>query len=424
MAHDRLKENLMVSQRATVRVLYSFPHKLGAGRICATAWHQVAGVAAAGAEVTVQAGCIRRPLPKPVTVHTTLAWKRLRIPYRLLGTLRACALHDWLVARKLEALGRQVDLVHVWPLAALRTIQTAKRLGIPTVLERPNAHTRFAYEIVRKECRRLGITMPSGHEHAFNDTVLAREELEYDLADYLLCPSDFVACTFRDRGFPEQKLARHQYGFDDKLYYPDPKKGVPNGGLTFLFAGGCAPRKGLHCALDAWLQSSAHKKGAFLIAGKFIPGYAERLSAQLAHPSVKVLGHRNDLPELMRSSDVFVLPSIEEGSALVTFEARGSGCVLLVSDAAGAICKHLENALVHPVGDIACLAKHMTMLQEDKTILERLRHASISTRKEITWKAAGSKLLQVYRTIMTTRRERCRIAKDSNIVMTTGMESG
>ena len=58
----------------------------------------------------------------------------------------------------------------------------------------------------------------------------------------------------------------------------------------------------------------------------------------LAHPSVRVLGQRNDVPELMRQSDIFVLPSIEEGSALVTSEARGSGCVLLVSDAAGAVC--------------------------------------------------------------------------------------
>ena len=267
-----------------IRVLYSFPHKLGAGRICTTAWHQVEGIAAARADVTVFTGCISRLLPREVKVHTTLAWKKLRIPYRLLGTLRACALHDWLVARKLPAMAGKVDVVHVWPLGALRTIQAAKRLGIPTVLERPNAHTRFAYETVQNECRRLGITMPKGHEHDFNSAVLAREDQEYELADKLLCPSDFVARTFKDRGFPDQKLARHQYGFDEKLYHPASTSHTANGGLTFLFAGGCAPRKGLHYALDAWLQSSASREGIFLIAGDFIPGYAELLSKQLAHP--------------------------------------------------------------------------------------------------------------------------------------------
>jgi hypothetical protein len=30
----------------------------------------------------------------------------------------------------------------------------------------------------------------------------------------------------------------------------------------------------------------------------------------LDHPSVHALGHRTDVPELMRSADAFVLPSI------------------------------------------------------------------------------------------------------------------
>lgn len=86
-----------------VRVLYSFPHKLGAGRICYTAWQQVNGLAAAGAEVLVFPGVLPRPLPENVAVRPTLARGRWRIPYRLLGTLRACALHDRIVARRLEA---------------------------------------------------------------------------------------------------------------------------------------------------------------------------------------------------------------------------------------------------------------------------------------------------------------------------------
>ena len=82
-----------------------------------------------------------------------------------------------------------------------------------------------------------------------------------------------------------------------------------------LFVGVAAVRKGLHYALEAWLRSPASDDGRFLIAGEFLPEYAQRLSTMLAHPSVHALGHRNDVPELMRTSDVLVLPSIEEGSA-------------------------------------------------------------------------------------------------------------
>jgi glycosyltransferase involved in cell wall biosynthesis len=395
----------MTSTRRPVRVLYSFPHKLGAARICSTAWHQVNGLAAAGADVTVFGGSICRSLPEQVQVRTTLSWKKLRIPYRLLGSQGVCELHDWLVARQLRSLAGRIDVVHVWPLGAMRTIMEARHLGMVTLLERPNAHTRYAYEVVRKECQRLGVSMPPRHEHAYKPAVLRHEEAEYKLADWLLCPSEFVVHTFAEQGFPAEKLLQHRYGFDEKIFFPRPDAKDENKGLTVLFAGGCTPRKGLHYALDAWLHSRAHKEGVFLIAGEFIPGYRERLSAQLGHPSVKILGHRTDLPDLMRRSDILILPSIEEGSALVTAEARGSGCVLLVSDAAGAICEHERNALVHHVGDVQVLTQHFNRLNEDRRVLCRLREASLKTVHEITWTAAGRKLESLYRQVTGTRRD-------------------
>src|ERR1035441_2097702 len=157
-------------------------------------------------------------------------------------------------------------------------------------------------------------------------------------------------------------------------------------------------------ALEAWLKSPASQQGTFLIAGEFLPAYQKKLAPMLSHPSVKMLGHRNDIPELMRQSDSWLLSSIEEGSALAASEARGSGCVLLVSDAAGAICQHGENALVHPVSDVETLAQHITSLHQDRVLWPQLRAASLSTIKEITWTAAGVKLLQAYRETLTARQ--------------------
>ena len=88
---------------------------------------------------------------------------------------------------------------------------------------------------------------------------------------------------------------------------------------------------------------SPAKDGTFLIAGEFLPAYQEKLASMLAHPSVKVLGHRNDVPELMRKSDILVLPSIEEGFGLVITEAMGSGCVPLARRRAREICSHMED---------------------------------------------------------------------------------
>jgi len=388
-----------------IRVLYSYPLKIGAGRICHTAWQQVNGLAAAGADVLLFPGVLHKPVAATVRVRPTLSRGKLRISYKLVGNMRALALHDYIVSRRIEKLVGQIDIIHTWPDAALQTLKAAARLGIPTVLERPNTHTRYAYETVERESKRLGVLLPPDNEYTNKADVLRKEEEEYQLADYLLCPSDFVLQTFRDQGFPNGKLMRHQYGYDEKAYYPDSTAVETKRGLTMLFAGDCAVRKGLHFALEAWLKSPAHHDGTFMIAGNFLPAYAERLSAMLSHPSVQVLGFRNDIPELMRKSDVFVLPSIEEGSALVTSEARGSGCVLLVSEATGAICKHMQNALVHRVGDVETLSRQITMLREDRGLLGRLRTASLSSVNEIIWAAAGVRLLQVYRDVIAAKKE-------------------
>jgi glycosyltransferase involved in cell wall biosynthesis len=382
-----------------VRVLYSFPHKLGASRICHTAWQQVNGLAAAGADLLAMPGVLHEQVPASVKIRPTLARGKLRISYKLTGRY-AFAFHDWIVARRLEKLAGQIDIVHTWPQGAMRTIKAAARLGIPTVLERPNTHTRFAYEVVRKECERMGVPLPPDCEHAYNEEVLRVEEEEFRRADYLLCPSDFVAKTFLDRGFAPTKLLRHQYGFDEKVYYPDALPPEPEGGLTMLFAGLCAVRKGVHFALEAWLRSPASEKGTFLIAGEFLPAYEAKLRPMLSHPSVRALGHRNDVPELMRKSDILVLSSIEEGYPLVVVEAMGSGCVPLASDASAEACRHMETGLVHRVGDVDTLANQITLLHQDRVLLSRLRTGCLKAAPEITWTAAGVKLLHVYREVL------------------------
>lgn len=387
-----------------VRVLYSFPLRLGADRICTTAWQQIDGLAAAGAEVLVFPASISRPLAPSVNVSPTLEKGKLRLPYRIVGAMRAGALHDRIVAHRLEKLAGKIDIIHTWPLGALETLKTAKRLRIPTVLERCNAHTGFAMEVVQEECERLGVTLPPDHEHAYNAEKLHKEEEEYRLATRLLCPSEFVVKTFVDKGYPREQLARHIYGYDEKVFYPSSDPRDPKRGLTMISVGVCAVRKGLHYALEAWLGSPASKEGTFLIAGGFLPSYQEKLAPMLAHPSVKVLGHRDDVAELLRKSDILVLPSIEEGFGLVITEAMGSGCVPLASEACTEICSHMKTGLMHRVGDVEALTQHITTLHEDRALLGRLRAAGLEAAPGVTWTAAGRILLDAYREIIAAHR--------------------
>ena len=127
-----------------------------------------------------------------------------------------------------------------------------------------------------------------------------------------------------------------------------------------------------------------------------MPGYREVVAPLLDDPSVEVRGYVPDLSELMRQSDVFVLPSVEEGSALVTYEAQACGCVLAVSDATGARCEHRRTGLVHPARDVDALAAHLRELEGDPALLARLRAATVARLDELTWDRSAEQQAGVY----------------------------
>lgn len=376
-----------------LRIAYSFAFTLGDPGIGTTALHQVRGLIERGHEVTVCCTSLSAPLEGAARIVTTLTLAGRRIPHRALGGLNAFRYHDFRVARTVAR--GSFDIVHCWPRATLATARAARERGAKVVREAPNTHTAHAYETVARELETLGLPPARGHSHAGDARILALEEAEFRTADLVLAPSEFVRQTFLERGFEPDRLALHQYGCDVSRF-AGPRQPSGDGRLTALFVGRCEPRKGLHYALDAWLASGAAEHGRLVICGSFYPGYRELLRDRLAHPSVEVAGFVPDPAPLMRASDVLLAPSIEEGSALVTYEAQAAGCVLLASDAAGARCEHLVHGLIHPARDVETLTEHVRMVDRDRDLLERLRSASVARREELDWARAAEVLEGVY----------------------------
>jgi glycosyltransferase involved in cell wall biosynthesis len=380
-----------------MRVVYSFPHPVGRPGIGTTAFHQIRGLVGHGVEVLLVCTSLERELKPETTVVETLVVGGRRIPHRAIGVTRAYRYHDRRVAGMLRRRWSDVDLVHCWPYASVATLTAAQELGIPCVREVPNTHTGFAFEAVMRENEKVGIGPINGHSHTFDANVLEREQTEYRLADVLLVPSAFSKKTFLDRAVPAEKLVLHRYGFDaERFYAPADASDRSEGGLNALFVGSCEPRKGLHYALEAWIASGAADTGRFVICGSFVPGYRDALARWLDHPSVVTRGFVSDPGPLMRESDVFLFPSIEEGSAIVTYEAQASGCVLVVSDATGARAEHMRHALVHVAGDVATLTSHLRRLNEDRDLLRQLRRATVAARADLSWDAAAEELACIY----------------------------
>jgi glycosyltransferase involved in cell wall biosynthesis len=377
------------------RVLLSFPMRIGVPGTGTTAWHQATGLARRGAGVHVACGSVEREMAGVHVLAETMAVAGRKLPYRVIGADRAADWHDRRVARLLLSGTPRFDVVHAWPGGCRRTFAAARALRVPAFLERPSAHTGYAFEVVARECARLGLRLERSSLYAFDAAKLAREEEEFAAADALLCPSDFVAATHAERGEPVSRLLRHRYGYDPERFSP-PAGARDRRPLAVTFLGRLDPGKGVHVALEAWRRANLSRQARLVLCGRIERSYEAVLAPLLDQEGVELRDRVEDPAGILRDSDVLVLPSLQEGSALVTYEARACGAVLLVSDRTGAPARHGHDALVHPAGDVDALARHLRRLVDEPRLLPALRANSLAGVGRLTWDAAAGALLSAY----------------------------
>ena len=162
--------------------------------------------------------------------------------------------------------------------------------------------------------------------------------------------------------------------------------------------------KGHATLLDAaaTLLSSAPRPIHFVIAGDG-PGREELENKILREPwknHVTLLGHRTDVPQVLASLDVLVLPSFaHEGIPQIILQAQAMGRAV-VATTVGGIPEVVEdgvNGLLVPPRDPVALAEKIQLLLGDPVLRSRLGQAA---RQEIekahTLDAMGERLLGLY----------------------------
>ncbi len=97
-------------------------------------------------------------------------------------------------------------------------------------------------------------------------------------------------------------------------------------------------------------------------------------------PRIRLLGRRDDVPELLRAADVFTLPSHREGMPRSIIEAMMAGLPVVATNIRGAREEVVdgETGLLVPVGDGVALAAALNRLVADAALRARLGAAGRS----------------------------------------------
>lgn len=244
----------------------------------------------------------------------------------------------------------------------------AQTLGGVHICDRGSTHIRFQDAILREEYARWDIPY-----RPIDPRVVAKEEAEYANADVITVPSQFCLQTFVDAGVPATRIRVIPYGGRLDRFAPT---GQPDpDAFTLLFVGNVTIRKGIPYLLQAFAGLS-HRRKRLKIIGAMDPA-TEPLLRDLPLDSVEFLGSVPNvtLAGHYSSADVMVLPSLEEGLALVMAEAMACGCPVIASANSGALnlfTDGVEGRIV-PARSTQALREALEALAQDRSAARDMR---------------------------------------------------
>ncbi len=316
----------------------------------------IRGIEAAGHEVV--AVCAEGPLLDGVRaagprVETVPFSRNLDLINHLRTYLRLVALFR----------RERFDLVHVHtPVAGIIGRLAARHAGVPRIIY--TAHGFYFHA-----------RMPWFKRAPF----IALEWLAGRVTDMLFTQAAEDAHTARRLGLCRGGVIEAiGNGADPAVFHPATDAGGGDG-VTILMVGRLVAEKGYVELFEAMRGVDAH----LWVVGERLPSdhagaideamEAARRDPALA-PRVRFLGRRDDMAEIMRSVDIFVLPSHREGMPRTIIEAMLSGLPVVATDIRG--CNEEvaagETGLLVPVGDAAALAAALTRRVGDAALRARL----------------------------------------------------
>ena len=300
---------------------------------------------------------------------------------------------DWWWRRYLKDFA-SLDIVVGWAHYVGNSLSVIRERGARLVIESGSRHILDQQQILTELYQSVGKTIKP-----IDERNIAKVLKEYDAADAIAVPSTHVAESFFKYGVDRRKVFTVPYGVDYDDFYT--KRLAPPKKFQVLFAGLVSIRKGIHILLDAWKKLDLPKDKAELV----IAGYLLDAHDQLRNlpAGVRYVGpcSKDSLRSLYAQSSLFVLPSFEEGLAMVQAEALAAGVPIIATERTGAldIMVDGEHGFVIDAGDVDSLAERLAWAFENKERLFAMGIAGQQMIKHATWDRYGDHVVLQYKRI-------------------------
>ena len=254
----------------------------------------------------------------------------------------------------------QFDIYHYRDCYGLKSAKWVQEQGKKTICDHSIGHPyAISYILNNNEVKSLPTII---HPQPLNllETYFLKD---FNYADAILVNSNFVKETFASCGYNLGNIHVVYLGVDNQfLEKADEvllKKIKRKSSRELLFCGQWGQRKGALQIMDA-LELLEDESWTLTIAGGIDPQILPRWKsfANRFRDRINYLGilTRNELVEIMTRHQVFIFPSLMEGSARVVFEALSCGCFVITTPNSGSIVEEGVSGTIVEVASVISLA--------------------------------------------------------------------
>jgi len=208
-----------------------------------------------------------------------------------------------------------------------------RKHGGRTFVDAGNSHMENFWEVLTEEHRRWNCPYPPVSRFWYER---ARAMLA-NKVDFVLSPSSHVSRSFLSRGYKPEQILRNIYPVNLSQFRPPTAPRPKDRPLTIINTGSLSLRKGTPYLLEAFrLIHKKHPSARFLLT-RNVRNDVEPILAKYQDLPIEWsanLGH-DALAERLRSADIFVLPSLEEGLVRTALEAMACGLPAILTPNCG-----------------------------------------------------------------------------------------